>query len=536
MREMTHTMIMTSRECRPVPRLRWFYLRPAIVRGLAPLAGILFLILAFSFFQDVAEVRAGQWLAARQSENPKQTSPARYNVLFIMADDLNCDLACYGNRLVKSPRIDGLAKRGLRFERAYCQFPLCGPSRAALMCGLYPDQTLIHRNSIRIRQHLPDVETLAQMFRKSGSIADRVGKIFHYSVPGGIGTPGHDDPASWDYTVNPRGRDKDDEPNIFTLKPGNFGATLSWLAADGTDLEQTDGIGATAAIHFLEGHAAQKTPFFLGMGFYRPHTPYVAPKKYFDLYSPEQMPIPRLPPGYLQTIPAPARATVTNHPEQLHLPDKLAREAIRAYHAATTFMDSQVGRVLDAVDRLKLAESTIIVFTSDHGYHLGEHGHYQKMTLFENATRVPLIISVPGMKTAGQSTTAPAQLIDLYPTLAELCGLPAPAYLSGTSLASVLRDPAARPRSEALTQIDGGYSLRTDRFRYTEWGPDGRDGAELYDHQTDPQEMINLAGRPDHADTAAVLSGLLHDRISRAHRAPPGLKQINRPPSQKSVR
>jgi N-sulfoglucosamine sulfohydrolase len=477
-----------------------------------------------------------EWLASRQSENPKQTLPARYNVLLIMADDLNCDLACYGNRLVKSPRIDGLAKRGLQFERAYCQFPLCGPSRAALMCGLYPDQTLIHRNSIRIREHLPDVQTLAQMFRKSGSIADRVGKIYHYSVPGGIGTPGHDDPASWDYTVNPRGRDKDDEPNIFTLTPGNFGATLSWLAADGTDLEQTDGIGATAAIRFLEGHAANKTPFFLGMGFYRPHTPYVAPKKYFDLYSPEQMPIPRLPPGYLQTIPAPARATVTNHPEQLHLPDKLAREAIRAYHAATTFMDSQVGRVLDAVDRLKLAENTIIVFTSDHGYHLGEHGHYQKMTLFENAARVPLIISVPGMKTAGQSTAAPAQLIDLYPTLAELCGLPAPAYLSGTSLASVLRDPAARPRSEALTQIDGGYSLRTDRFRYTEWGPDGRDGTELYDHQTDPQEMVNLAGRPDHADTAAVLSGLLHDHVGRARRAPPGLKQINPPSSQKSVK
>ena len=232
----------------------------------------------------------------------------------------------------------------------------------------------------------------------------------------------------------------------------------------------------------------------------------------------------------------PARATVTNHPEQLHLPDNLAREAIRAYHAATTFMDAQVGRVLDAVDRLGLAESTIIVFTSDHGYHLGEHGHYQKMTLFENAARVPLIIAVPGMKTAGQSTTAPAQLIDLYPTLAELCDLPAPAYLSGTSLASVLRDPSARPRSTALTQIDGGYSLRTDRFRYTEWGPDGRDGAELYDHQTDPQEMINLAGRPDHADTTAVLSGLLHDRVRRARRVPPGLKQINLPPSQKSVK
>ena len=192
--------------------------------------------------------------------------------------------------------------------------------------------------------------------------------------------------------------------------------------------------------------------------------------------------------------------------------------------------------MLDAVDRLKLADNTIIVFTSDHGYHLGEHGHHQKTTLFENAARVPLIIAVPGMKTAGQSTTAPAQLIHLYPTLAELCDLPAPAYLSGTSLAPVLRDPSARPRTTALTQLGSGYSLRTDRFRYTEWGPEGRDGAELYDHQQDPQELLNLAGRPDHAEMAAVLSGLLHDQVRRARRVPPGLKQINQPPSQKSVK
>ena len=452
------------------------------------------------------------------------------NVLFLICDDLNCDLACYGHAKVQSPNIDRLADRGVRFEHAYCQYPLCGPSRASFMTGLYPDQTLIHRNAIRIRQRLPDVLTLSQLFRRHGYTAARVGKIYHYNVPMDIGNDGHDDPASWNYRFNPRGRDKEEEPDIFSLIPGRFGGTLSWLAADGTDQEQTDGIGATEAIRLLGRYAKDKTPFFLAVGFYRPHTPYVAPKPYFDRYPPEGIVVPRVSEAYLQTLPLPARKSVTRKKEQVNLADDLARRAIQAYYASTTFADAQVGRVLDALQRLGLSGNTIVLFTSDHGYHMGEHGHWQKTTLFENAARVPLIISVPGMKTAGRSTRTPAEMVDFYPTLADLCGLPAPEHLSGVSLAPVLDDVGATPRKTAVTQYATGYSIRTARYRYTEWGPNGSQGNELYDHASDPKELTNLTGRPASAKLVAELSEALHRRVARARRAPPGVKRIEAKP------
>ncbi len=459
----------------------------------------------------------------RADRAESQTKP---NVLFLICDDLNCDLGCYGHSMVQSPNIDRLAARGLRFERAYCQYPLCGPSRASFMSGLYPDQTLIHKNAIRIRERLPNVLTMSQLFRRHGYTATRVGKIYHYNVPKDIGNDGHDDPDSWDFKVNPRGRDKDDEPKIFSLKPGSFGGTLSWLAADGTDNEQTDGIAATEAIKVLKRHAQNKVPFFLAVGLYRPHTPYVAPKRYFDLYPPDKITVPRLPDGYLETLPKPARQSITRKKEQVNLSDDLARQAIQAYYASITFADAQIGRILDALDRLELDDNTIVLFTSDHGYHMGEHGHWQKTTLFENAAHVPLIISAPGMQTAGQSTTCAAEMIDFYPTLAQLCGLPVPANLSGISLSPTFQDTAATPRKSALTQYATGYSIRTPRYRYTEWGPDGRDGAELYDHRSDPKESVNLASQPTAARIVAELSNLLRRRVSEAHRVPQGLKQI----------
>ncbi len=460
----------------------------------------------------------------------------KLNVLFIMSDDLNCDLGCYGHPQVKSPNIDRLAKRGLRFERTHCQFPLCGPSRASIMCGLYPDQTLVQHNAIYVRQRVPNVQTMPQMFRNHGYTAMRIGKIYHYGVPGSIGTDGHDDPDSWNKVVNPRGRDKDDESLVFTMRPGQYGGTLSWLAADGTDEEQTDGIGATAAVKRLEQFAAEKTPFFLGVGFYRPHTPYVSPKKYFDMYPREKIVVPSVPEGYMDTLPQPARETLTRKKEQVDLPDETVRRAIQAYYASITFMDAQVGRVLDALEKTGLDKNTIVLFTSDHGYHMGEHAYYQKMTLFENATRVPLIISAPGMKTAGQSTSALAESLDFYPTLAEACELTPPSILSGVSLASLFDDATATPRTSVLTQHQEGYSLRTDRYRYTEWGADGKDGAELYDHASDPAEMTNLARRPESAKTIAELSKQLHQRIADAKRAPAGLVQIPPKPNERQGR
>ena len=231
---------------------------------------------------------------------------AKRNVLFLICDDLNCDLGAYGHPLVQSPNIDRLAARGVRFDRAHCQYPLCGPSRASFMTGLYPDQTLIRRNAVFLRQTLPRVVSMSQHFSQHGYRATRVGKIYHYNVPLHIGTGGHDDPYSWDQTINPRGRDRDDEPIIFSLRPGSFGGTLSWLAADGTDSEQTDAIAASEAIGVLETHAKEKTPFFLAVGLYRPHTPYVAPKKYFQMYPRSKIAVPTVPEGYFATLPQPA--------------------------------------------------------------------------------------------------------------------------------------------------------------------------------------------------------------------------------------
>jgi iduronate 2-sulfatase len=452
--------------------------------------------------------------------------PPKPNVLFLICDDLNCDLGCYGHPLVKSPNIDRLAQHGVRFDRAYCQYPLCGPSRASFMTGLYPDQTLVRRNAIYIREHVPNVQTMAQMFRGQGYFATRIGKIFHYNVPAHIGTSGHDDPYSWDYTINPRGRDKDDEDLIFSLRPGSFGGTLSWLASEGEDREQTDGIAATEAVRLLEQYAQQDKRFFLAVGLYRPHTPYVAPKKYFEMYPQEAIVVPEVPEGYRETLPAPARESITRKSEQVDLPDELARQAIQAYYASITFADAQLGRILDALEATGLAENTIVVFTSDHGYHMGEHGHWQKTTLFENATHVPLIIAVPGMSTAGQASTSLVEMVDFYPTLAALCDLPAPECLSGVSLAPVLEDPTSAPRDTAFTQYANGYSIRTPRYRYTEWGEEGAEGAELYDHCSDAQEMLNLAGCPEHACTVEQLSQRLRERIAQARCVPEGVEQI----------
>ncbi|MEL6108960.1 MAG: sulfatase [Planctomycetota bacterium] len=447
----------------------------------------------------------------------------RPNVLFLICDDLNCDIGCYGHPLVKTPNIDRLASRGVRFDRTYCQYPLCGPSRASFMTGLYPDQTLIRGNSIHLRQTLPNVQTMSQLFRRNGYFATRVGKIYHYNVPKHIGTGGHDDPYSWDRTINPSGRDKDDEHLIFSLRPGSFGGTLSWLAAEGSDAEQTDGIAADETTRLLERYAKERRRFYLAVGLYRPHTPYVAPKKYFDMYPADKIVVPSVPEGYFETIPKPARDSVRRRKEQRDLKPELAREAIRAYYASITFADAQLGRILDSLEVTGLDENTIVLFTSDHGYHMGEHGHYQKTTLFENAARVPLVIAGPGVTAKGQATNAPAEMVDFYPTLAELAGLQPPDYVQGVSLVPTLRDASARPRSSALTQYNSGYSLRTERYRYSEWGDAGAAGRELYDHKTDPAELNNLAGSNQHESVVRELSGELRSRIQLA-KGPLGAK------------
>lgn len=448
------------------------------------------------------------------------------NILFLICDDLNCDIGCYGHPLVKTPNIDRLASRGIRFGQAYCQYPLCGPSRASFMTGLYADQTLIRRNAIYIREHVPNVTTMSQLFRNAGYQATRIGKIYHYNVPKQIGTGGHDDPYSWDQTINPRGRDKDDEEQIFSLRKGSFGGTLSWLAADGTDKEQTDGIAATEAVQLLQDYAQSNQNFFLAVGLFRPHTPFVAPKKYFDLYPPRLVHIPTIPKDYLTTLPTPARISITRKKDQLNLDPELGIKAIQAYYASISFADAQLGRILDALDETKLSKNTIVIFTSDHGYHMGEHGHWQKTTLFENAARVPLIMAGPGIAT-GHDASSIAEMVDLYPTLADLAGIDPPRFTSGISLKDGLIDPGKAPRTAALTQYENGYSIRTHRYRYTEWGEQGSDGKELYDHQSDPAEMHNLAEHQDQRQTISRLAELLQRRVQGARQPPAGIQQIH---------
>lgn len=457
---------------------------------------------------------------------------AKMNVLFIVSDDLCARLGCYGDPNVKSPNIDKLAAKGVRFDRAYCQFPLCNPSRTSFLTGLRPDTTRVYENATQFRKNKPETQTLPQTFRKNGYFVARVGKLYHYGVPGQIGTNGLDDAPSWNHVVNPRGRDKDDEEMIFTLNPkakgpARFGGTLSWLAAAGDDDEQTDGKTAAEVVKLLEANKGRS--FFLACGFFRPHTPYVAPKKYFDMYPAAQMKLPEVPAGHRAA--GPPLAFASHKKEQDTLTDDLRRQALQAYYAATTFMDAQVGMVLGGLERLGLADKTIVVFFSDHGYHLGEHGLWQKMSLFENSARVPLVIYDPRAKANGKSCGRTVELVDLHPTLAGLCGLTPPHGLDGTSLQPLLHDPKAPWDIPALTQVSRGtptvtgettpkerrpimgYSVRTERYRYTEWDVDGKQGVQLFDYTNDPHELVNRATDREYAQTVAKLREQLRQRI-----------------------
>lgn len=460
---------------------------------------------------------------------------SRKNVLLIVSDDLNTRLGCYGEARMRTPHIDALAARGVRFERAYCAFPLCGPSRNSFLTGLYPNTTGILANSQVFRQTCPERLSLPQAFRQQGYFAARVGKLFHYGVPNGIGTDGADDPASWEMQINPAGVDRTEEhPRIFSLLPGNFGGTLSWYASPRDDAQHTDGLIASDAEWVLERCAKQKDrPFFLAVGFYRPHTPYVAPKNpYFDLYPLASTPVATVTEEERAQIPAAALGSFKN--EQKQLTDDLRREALQAYSASISFMDAQLGRVIAALDRLGLSENTVIVFTSDHGYHTGEHGLWQKQSLFEESARVPLLIVEPGSRDRNAAASTPVSLVDLFPTLTAMAGIDTPPGLQGQNLDPIVKNPLEAGRGWALTQVvrgggfrrvgaspaaadNGkrffGYTLRTARWRYTEWD-EGRQGRQLYDHQSDPRELRNLADIPEHAQTVSDLSRQLQAAVT----------------------
>lgn len=469
---------------------------------------------------------------ALAAEPASAGSGPRHNVLLLVSDDLCSRLSCYGDPLVRSPNIDRLAARGVRFERAYCQFPLCNPSRASLLTGLRPDTVRVYGNRVHFRQNVPEAQSVGQTFQKAGYHVMRVGKLYHYGVPTQIGTDGLDDPPTWNERFNPAGCDvKQDRPKVVRTvfdkergrtvleddnELGETGAVLSWLASEHGDAEHTDGMIAEKAVQLLEANRDRR--FFLAVGFFRPHTPYVAPRDpYFGYYPPEKMPLWREPEGWFDTVP---RIALNLKPEQQHMTDEQRQQCIQAYYASTTFMDAQVGRVLDALERLKLADNTVVVFISDHGYQLGEHRQWQKLTLFESSARVPMIIAAPGGARSGVAPE-PVELVDLHATLAELCNVPAP-KTDGRSLMPLMSRPDADWDGVAITQVNRagqgrgimGYSVRTARHRYTEWDG-GNAGAELYDYESDPHELRNLANDPAHAGLIAKMKGILMERAGK---------------------
>lgn len=438
------------------------------------------------------------------------------NILFIAVDDLASSLGCYGDLIAKTPHIDRLAATGVRFDRSYNQIPLCNPSRASVMTGLRPDEIKVYDLDRHFRDEVPNAVTLSQQFIKANYYTARVGKIYHYNVPASIGTDGFDDPPSWQKTFNPKGRDKTDEHLIFNAEPHRkISGALSWLAADGTAEEQTDGMITTQAIKQMEEQ--KDKPFFLAVGFFRPHTPYVAPKKFFDMYPLEKMRLPYAPAGDRDDIPVAGFAH--NNPVPNYSLDELTcRKAMQAYYACVSMVDEQVGRLMSALEKLEIDKKTIVVFWSDHGYHLGEHnGIWQKRTLFEQGSRAPVIVRVPGAKGNGQACHRIVEFVDLYPTIVDCAGMNIPSEISGRSLKPLLENPLKEWNGAAITQIlrpaDNrlpkqvmGCSIRTARWRYTEWA-EGESGVELYDHHADPMEFNNLAIKPD-AEAKAVIQKL----------------------------
>jgi iduronate 2-sulfatase len=415
-----------------------------------------------------------------------QTPAARPNVLFILVDDLATSLGCYGNEVVKTPNIDRLAGGGTVFEAAYTQYPVCNPSRTCLLSGRRPETTRVFSQITPPRARVGNVAFLPEHFGRQGYFTAGVGKIAH---------PGFEETVAWD-SYQPIEYPEDDNSEADD-------GLLSWSVTDNPDEAEPDGVAARMAVDVMERR--DDRPFFLAVGFRRPHAPFVAPRKYFDLYDPEAIPLPGAPPNDLDDVPRVAVRDKLESP-RWNTPPAEQRQLIAAYFACVSFMDAQVGVLLEALDRLGIADETIVVFTSDHGFHLGEHGGiWGKGTLFEEDIRVPLVVAGPGATPA--RSRGLVETVDIYPTLADLCGLPIPDGLEGTSFAPLLGDPNREWKRAAFSTVRKGgvmgKSVRTEKYRYTQWGT--RHEAELYDLEADPHEFVNLARDPDSTGVAASM-------------------------------
>ncbi|MEN3940368.1 sulfatase [Prosthecobacter sp. SYSU 5D2] len=445
-------------------------------------------------------------------------SAAKPNVIMICVDDLKPTISSYGDTVAITPNIDRLAKRGVLFEKAYCNQAVCSPSRNALMTGLRPQTLGIYELSTNFRKGAPDAVTISQHFMKQGYTAEAMGKIFH------VGHGNTEDAASWSVPAwKPKGKAYANAESTSVTRPSRTGSDRGWAteSADVGDTTYADGLIAQEAVKRLKLAAKNPgQPFFMAVGFMKPHLPFVAPKKYWDLYDPAKLPMPEV-----TTAPAGAPEYAgkaggelrqySDMPTKGPIDEAMTRRLIHGYYAATSYMDRQLGRVLDTLEATGLAENTIIVFWGDHGWHLGDHSMWCKHTNYEQAARIPVIVAAPGAS-QGVKTSSLIETVDIYPTLSELAGLPAPDRLDGKSFAAVVKDPAQKTRESIIHVYPRndllGRAIRTDHYRLVEWKKAGSqeapDALELYDYQEDPLETKNLAAeRPEVVkELAAILA------------------------------
>ncbi len=477
----------------------------------------------------------------------------RPNVLFIAVDDLRPEMGCYGNTVVKTPNIDRLAARGIVFTHAYCQQAVCSPSRSSLLTGRRPDATKVWDLQTHFRVALPDAVTLPQYFKANGYYAAALSKIYHHGFEDGrswsephwypSGQTIDTDPVDWtkritarygpgvrEYSETPQPADNDKPAG----KKGKGPKGAAFEISPKSDDELPDGFTTVQAIKRLHELKGKQEPFFLAVGLLKPHLPFVAPKKYWDLYDPDKIYVPtidHLPLG------APAYAghdngelhSYANVPAGNPIPADFARKLRHGYYACVSYTDAQIGRLIDALDKEGLTENTIIVLWGDHGWQLGDHGLWHKHTNFELATHAPLLMSIPHQKSAGQKCNATVEFVDIYPTLADLCGLAIPAGLDGQSLKPFIEDPATAAKKVSVSQYprgggksDGpslmGYSIRDERWRLTLWRNCTTgviDSTELYDEQNDPTETMNVAAKPENKQVIEALSKHLPALIER---------------------
>ena len=442
------------------------------------------------------------------------------NVLFIISDDLTTTaLGAYGNPAPKTPVIDQLAKESTLFTRAYTQYPVCGPSRASFMFGYYPNATQTY-GYVSGRENVgPDRPSLAELFKQNGYYTARVSKIYHMGVPIDIekGSDGTDDPASWTEKFNSQGPEwtaagkaelvQNNPDGSIERKGGNV---MTIVQADGDDLVHSDGKTAEKASELIRQH--KDKPFFLAVGLVRPHVPFVAPAKYFDPFPYEEIKLPEQAENDWDDIPERGINYVTSVNAEMN--DVQKQKAIAGYYAAVSYMDAQVGKVLKTLKEEGLEDNTIVIFTSDHGFHLDEHEFWMKVSLHEESVLVPMMIKVPGKKPAVVNSFT--ELLDLYPTLAELAGLEYPKAIQGKSLVPVLNSPSKKVRDFAFSVSQGGKSflIRTDKWAYIQYNEDASAGMELFDMENDPQQFNNLAHDPAYKATLDELQAILKKKLA----------------------